>query len=680
MVDSTAAYERGPDGPSFSLLSGDRTRPATGQGSDGIEGAGAEHFTALLKMGALTLEAGGYSDAEDLFRRALKIGESAFGTESPALVPAMTSLASARIMSGKFEDAEPLVVRALAVSDTGLAEHDPDLAIVLNDLARLCLKQSAYALAEPLLLRMLALKRSKGEDHPEVATVLASLATVRQALGRHESAEQLWRRVLEIRERTLAPNHFALATALERLGEACTARGKIGEALQLFKRAEVMRELTLGAGHASLRVSRDRIADLQLQAEGSLDPTVQEAPPAAPERQRLLSAESNSVSSHQTARDRSAPASRKGTARLIEREAPPRVVEREAPPRAVEREAPPRAVEREALPRVVERESTVTADLVLAPPASVLEVPVASPRPAEPAPADYRDVIMSIHQELDDDEGDEDQEETAVPSRRATEILASAVAGLKQRQQATVVGVAAIGLLIVLATVARGWSEPPASASEISPAAAIGSTVTPAAEGSGGPPVPTKPERAAATAAAGATPVATPSHSRIADRTTEKKTPDRKPEPSRILIPKVSPNLTTNFDSVVLARSTATPDADQSIAAQLEKGSGKPLIFERDEPVNTPQRAQLIGSLPAPKYPAQLRNLQGEVQVRFQVDTMGRPVVSSISVVRSSDALFTAATLKVIPGLRFEPARTGGADSKAAVDVVQIGFQFRPVK
>ena len=665
MVDSTAAYERGPDGPSFSLLSGDRARPATVQGSDGIEGAGPgpEHFTALLKMGALTLEAGGYSDAEDLFRRALKIGEGAFGIDSPALVPAMTSLASARIMSGKFEDAEPLVVRALAVSDTGLGDHDPDLAIVLNDLARLCLKQSAYALAEPLLLRMLALKRSKGEDHPEVATVLASLATVRQALGRHESAEQLWRRVLEIRERTLAPNHFALATALEHLGEACTARGKIGEALQLFKRAETIRELTLGAGHASLRVSRDRIADLQLQAEGSLDPTAQEPSPAAPERQRLLSAESNSVSSPQTARDRITPVSRKGTARLIEREAPRRVVEREA------------------LPRVVERESTVTAEPVsVAPPASVLEVPVASPRPAEPAPADYRDVIMSIHQELDDDEGDEDQEETAVPSRRATEILSSAVVALKERQKATVVGVAAIGLLVVLATVARGWSEPTASASQISPAAAIGSTLPAAAEGSGGPPVPTEPERAPAIAAAAATPVATPSHSRIADRTPEKKTPDRKPETSRILIPKVSSNLTTNFDSVVLARSATTRDADQSIAAQLEKGSGKPLIFERDEPDNTPQRAQLIGSLPAPKYPAQLGNVQGEVLVRFQVDTMGRPVVSSISVVRSSDALFTASTLKVIPGLRFEPARTGGADSKLAVDVVQIGFQFRPAK
>src|SRR5450756_1108520 len=121
-----------------------------------------------------------------------------------------------------------------------------DLMLLLNDLTRIYLRQSAYAAAEPLLLRLLEMTRNKGEDHPEVATVMASLATVRQALGRHESAEHLWRRVLDIRERTLAPNHFAIATALEHFGESCAARGKIREALAAFQRAHTIRERTLG--------------------------------------------------------------------------------------------------------------------------------------------------------------------------------------------------------------------------------------------------------------------------------------------------------------------------------------------------------------------------------------------------------------------------------------------------
>jgi tetratricopeptide (TPR) repeat protein len=168
----------------------------------------------------------------------------------------------------------------LDLSERHLGEGHPDLVILLNDLSRLYLKQSAFEYAEPLLLRLLALKRSKGEDHPEVATVLASLASLRQSLGRYDSAEQLWRRVLEIRERTLAPNHFSLATTLEHLATTLAARGKTREGLQLYQRALSIRELTLGSDHPSLRASRERIADLQLQASedsfagGESGPTV----------------------------------------------------------------------------------------------------------------------------------------------------------------------------------------------------------------------------------------------------------------------------------------------------------------------------------------------------------------------------------------------------------------------
>src|SRR4029079_17206552 len=166
---------------------------------------------------------------------------------------------------GEDGEAQELFRQALEIADRTLEPTDPDVVLLLTELTRLYLRKSAFASAEPLLLRLFEIKRSKGDDHPEVGTVLASLATVRQELGRHESAEQLWRRVLEIRERTLAPNHFAIATALEHLGVACGARGKISEALNAFQAALSIREKTMGVDHPSLRASRERIADLKLQ-------------------------------------------------------------------------------------------------------------------------------------------------------------------------------------------------------------------------------------------------------------------------------------------------------------------------------------------------------------------------------------------------------------------------------
>lgn len=650
MAEPTAAYERGPDSAGISLVTGNRAsseRPlrSTVPAPGAVDGAGAEHASALLHMGAVKQEAGAFAEAEDLFRRALEIAERSLGAENPALVPVMTSLASALVMEGRFDDAGPLVHRALAVSENGSAQLDPDLAIVFNELARLCLKQSAHELAEPLLLRMFELKRAKGEDHPEVATVLASLATVRQALGRHESAEQLWRRVLEIRERTLAPNHFALATTLEHLGEACAARGKTGEALQLLQRAQTIRELTLGSGHQSVRASRDRIADLQLQAEGSLESEVL-APAPIPERYRLLSADPpRPVSTPVAAREHAGPTPRKGTARIIESDPPV---------------------------RAVERELTSSAALAATPTLAEAVIPSAKPADAEAA-FNYRDVILSIGEELDEDE------ETAASTPRAAAIIASAVAAVKQRQKETVIGIAGIALLVTLASVSRAWSESAASrtagGAPAEPARVNSNPVVPAAGLSASV---TTTAQTPAVAAAAATPVP---RDREEPRVAAKKPADRKAsEPARISIPKISASLAGNFDSVVRARTGLSRSLEAGPTEPLPvTSSGQPL-FAREDVASAPERARLIGALPTPRYPAQLNNVEGEVRVRFQVDTLGRPVPSSISVVRSSNELFTAATLKVIPELRFEPARTGGPDSRPRSDVVQIGFQFKPSK
>ena len=126
--------------------------------------------------------------AEMLYRQALAAGEQALGVAEISLLPAITGLATALILRGDFDEAETAVTRAINLGEQLGVDH-PDFVILLNDLSRLFLKQSAHRYAEPLLQRLLEIKRAKGEEHPEVATVLASLASVRQVLGRYEEAE-----------------------------------------------------------------------------------------------------------------------------------------------------------------------------------------------------------------------------------------------------------------------------------------------------------------------------------------------------------------------------------------------------------------------------------------------------------------------------------------------------------
>ena len=600
MAEAVTGSERGFDAtvyspaPSADTSSPDRSRRT---GLRPVEPVGDlyREFTSLQKLGAQKQEMNSFAEAEECFLKALQIGDRMLG-----------------------------------------AEH-AEMIIVLNDLTRLYLKQGSYASAEPLLLRLLDLKKSKGEDHPEVATVLASLATVRQALGRHESAEQLWRHVVDIRDRTLAPNHFATATALEHLGESCAARGKIRAALAAFERAQLIRERTLGAEHPSVRTSRERIADLQLQgSEDSFYPDDEiEQISKPPERFRLSSGERTPVTGLQAVVDDRA----QNTARPDER---PSVL---VMPRA--------ATETQADDAVARTDEALSGD--------------SEPLQLSTVVA-YRDALESVRREI--------EEPTVAPTlwSRGQTLFAPTAALLRRRDVATVVAISAIALVLLGAAAVsrsstadgRGINAASAGSLEI-PAGSFsvtGSAIAPRV-------------RAAAPAAVPA--ISTPSATapKVAEaHTPSRKAPAKTVQPS-ITVPTISNTILSGLEAVA-SRAANTPSRglDSYAVPSPAPITVKSRSMFADEQIEPPQHARLIGELPKPTVPSQLANVEGDVRLRFTVDTDGRPVMSSVVVVNSTHPALTDAVKRVIPSMRFEPARSGGPDAKAVTEVVQLGFVF----
>jgi protein TonB len=78
---------------------------------------------------------------------------------------------------------------------------------------------------------------------------------------------------------------------------------------------------------------------------------------------------------------------------------------------------------------------------------------------------------------------------------------------------------------------------------------------------------------------------------------------------------------------------------------------------------------------PPPRYPIALRaaGIEGSVEMRFVVDTLGRVEPGSATVLVSTDPRFTAAVEEALPRLRFTPARHGG---RAVRMLVQMPFRF----
>jgi len=607
MADAAFGIDRSIETSSYSpIVGGDRpTADRVASSPSDREVESQPEMVSLVRQGAAKLEAGNDTEAVDYLRKALEIGDRTVGPDHP------------------------------------------DLIILLNDLTRIYLRQSAYAAAEPLLLRLLEMKRVKGEDHPEVATVLASLATVRQGLGRHESAEQLWRRVLDIRERTLAPNHFAIATALEHFGETCSARGKIREALAALQRALTIRERTLGAEHPSLRASRERIADLQLQgSDGTFEPGGGTPAVFSNDRFRLLSGESIPVTAPAplTLEKSPAPANRKATALIQASFSDSRATETSS-----------------VLDPALETSSFVD---TVAPNELTTLQPDATP---------YRDVLESIREELENPSG-----RTQIVERGKA-ILASGFAMLGKRQVAAAAVVVVIALLaIAVATDSRGFGEvaQPTALGAATPnqqvlAAPSGpALVTPASREIAGVSI-----RDAATNSSAKAAVTSPRASE--EKNTSKKRTDQASEAKGPAIPKLSSTLMSGLESAATRAGGTGAKTEDPIGIDPSAVSiGRRANFDFSEQNSGPQRARLIGELPTPRLPNELADIEGEVRVRFNVDPQGRPVMTTVVVETSPSPLLTSAVRAVIPGIRFEPARSGGAESRAIGDVVQVGFRF----
>jgi TonB family protein len=676
MTESASAFDQSLEAARVALGSGDRSAAEQAL----LEGAriaerspsGQAQLAAVyLELGALKHDAGADAEAEELFQRALDLSAAAYAPDDLGLVPALTNLAAIRIARGSLENAEPPLTRALAISERHLGADHPDLAGLLNDLSRLYLKRSAHALAEPLLQRLHAIKRAKGDDHPEVATVLASLAAVRQALGRHEAAEQLWRRVVEIRERTLAPNHFAIATAIEHLAETCAARGKLDESLRLLQRAVGMREVTLGGAHPSLRVLRERIADLRLQAsdEGmSVEPSV--GLTVLPERRPAPLAMTASLIGPAIREPADPPRQKRDFTNLIDDLGPADA-----------------ALAREQLADASPREDPRSSPLRLVNVGAPGESSAPLVMPA------YADDVRRGDAAFGDDEFGDDERDGGRRSAGATRRKRRALA-------AAGVGITALALLAVgVTTSSLAGTDDPAPRANAPATADPFYTLT--------QPVTDSLERGALAAngdvetfADGPAGPASQRTRSTTDRTTTGRDGDSRPEPevrngdrapggaaraattpARPTVPAISvpalgdltgagrSRLADQLDSLTRGGAASTAPITQftagSSASALGAGS-RPGAF---------QAPQLIGALPRTTYPPSLQDhgVRGEVIVEFVVDTLGRPDLSTLKVMRSAHELFTNSVTEVLPKMRFVPAQSRGVKVPAPV---QIPFRF----
>jgi tetratricopeptide (TPR) repeat protein/transcriptional regulator with XRE-family HTH domain len=151
------------------------------------------------------------------------------------------------VEGGRCEQAEPLLLQAHHLRVQGVGLDHPECATSLNGLGSLRFRQGRYAQAEQLFQQALALrKRLFPSDHADVLESTSDLAVTYQEQGRYGEAAQLLQRILEVKEQTLSPVHPEVGHALRNLAIVLRQLGRYDEALSQLTRALSIYEQTQG--------------------------------------------------------------------------------------------------------------------------------------------------------------------------------------------------------------------------------------------------------------------------------------------------------------------------------------------------------------------------------------------------------------------------------------------------
>lgn len=200
-----------------------------------VGGHDAAFAEVLSSLAIVRFTSGRYADADSLFREALALDRTAFGSEHPLVASMMNNLGLALTAEKKFNEAGRYLRDALALYQKLLGPKHPQVAATSSSLALLLQQQHQYAEAEALQRQALAIHEEReGPEHPETAATMTMLAWVLADEGRCRESEALTRRSYEILQRSYPKGHWRIAQAESVLGECLAARGLDREAEPLL--------------------------------------------------------------------------------------------------------------------------------------------------------------------------------------------------------------------------------------------------------------------------------------------------------------------------------------------------------------------------------------------------------------------------------------------------------------
>jgi CHAT domain-containing protein/tetratricopeptide (TPR) repeat protein len=137
---------------------------------------------------------------------------------------------------GRYEDALQFTAQALELKTAALPAGDELILQSLNSMALYQGSLGRYAEAEALLLQALRAGEAVGRIDRAYVARLENLANIMVGQGRHDEAEKILRKSLDITTARYSERHIAVALVLGHLAHNLRGKGRTTEAEALFRR------------------------------------------------------------------------------------------------------------------------------------------------------------------------------------------------------------------------------------------------------------------------------------------------------------------------------------------------------------------------------------------------------------------------------------------------------------
>ena len=251
-------------------------------GKDSKEVADGYHL-----LGIWAINAGQANDAENAFLQAYNIRRKLFGNQHVLVGKTLQNLAVATQLNRGDVAAEPLFKTALATLEGSSGRQSPDLIDTLESLARLYKAQPNQA--EALWRRALEIReKTFGLEHLSVAIDLNEIGTILLGNQAYDQAESVLRRALDIRIKALGINDLQVAESSNNLAIALYYQGKRDDALLMIKHSVAVTQVALGGDNSLTRARWDNLQQIllaQTPAQNQPAPPVQASPTPVTKKQ-----------------------------------------------------------------------------------------------------------------------------------------------------------------------------------------------------------------------------------------------------------------------------------------------------------------------------------------------------------------------------------------------------------